>query len=73
MDEVGGHLWRSSSPVFCSGHGQLETLLRAVIGESLSISKDGDSTGSLGNLSQCLITLMVKGFFLIFQWKMGDC
>ena len=40
-------------------------LLRAPSSLTLSISKDGASTASLGNLCQCLTTLTVKNFFLI--------
>jgi len=41
---------------------------------TLSTSSDGTSTVSLGSLFQCLITLIVKTFFLIskstiFQFK----
>jgi len=33
----------------------------------LNISREGDSTTSLGNLFQCSITLRVKKFFLMFR------
>lgn len=36
---------------------------------SLSISKDEDSTTSLGNLFQCLTTLTIKTFFIIAEFS----
>jgi len=36
----------------------------------LSISKDGDTTTSLGNLHQCLVTLTIKKYFLVFRGKL---
>ena len=33
----------------------------------LNVSKDGDSTASLGNLCQCLVTLAVKKHFLMLR------
>ena len=35
----------------------------------LNISREGDSTTSLGSLFQCSITLRVKKFFLMFSWN----
>jgi len=40
-------------------------LLRALSNLALNVSRDGASTTSLGNLSQCFSTLIVKNFFLI--------
>ena len=40
-------------------------LCRALCTLTLSVSKHGASTTSLGNLSYCLISLIVKSFFLI--------
>ena len=34
-----------------------------------SISREGDSTTSLGSLGQGSITLRVKKFFLMFSWN----
>ena len=34
------------------------------------MSKDGDSTTSLGKLCQCLVTLTVKKCFLMFIWHL---
>jgi len=42
-------------------------LLRGMSRWVLNISKDGDSTDSLGNLFRCLTTLTVKKFFLMFK------
>ena len=36
----------------------------------LNISREGDSTASLGSLGQGSITLRGKKFFLMFRWKM---
>uniref|UniRef100_A0A8V0XGV5 EH domain-containing protein n=1 Tax=Gallus gallus TaxID=9031 RepID=A0A8V0XGV5_CHICK len=36
-------------------------------------SRDGDSTTSLGSLFQCLTTLSVKKFFLIFKLNLPWC
>jgi len=35
----------------------------------LSISREGDSTTSLGSLFQCSVTLRGKKFFLMFRWN----
>jgi len=35
----------------------------------LNISREGDSTTSLGSLFQCSVTLRVKKFFLMFRWN----
>ena len=40
-------------------------LLRAPSNLALNVSRNGASTTSLGNLVQCLTTLIVKYFFLI--------
>ena len=51
-------------------------LLRAPSSLTLSVSRDGEPTPSLGNLLQCLTTLIIKNLFLIsnlnlpsFSWK----
>ena len=46
------------------GHLQIEKVLRAPSGLTLSVSRDGASVTSLGNLFHCLITLTVKTFSL---------
>jgi len=40
-------------------------LLRALSNLTLNVSRDGESTTSLGNLCQCFIALSVKNFFLV--------
>ena len=44
-------------------------LLTAPSSLALSVSREGASTASLGNLFQCLTTLRVKDFFLISSLK----
>ena len=58
MAEVGRDLWRSLCP---------SQLPRTASRWPLNISEDGDSTTSLGNLCQCLITLTGKKCFLMFR------
>ena len=41
------------------------TLLKALSSLALNTAREGAVTASLGNLCQCLTTLMVKNFFLI--------
>ena len=40
-------------------------LLRALSDLTMNIARDGASTTSLGNLCQCLATLIIEKFFLI--------
>ena len=42
-------------------------LLKALSSLILNVSKDRASTTSLGNLFQCLTTLIVKNFFITFN------
>ena len=49
------------------GHLQLHQVLRALSSLTLSVSSDGTLTTSLGNLCQCLTTLIVKSFFPYIQ------
>jgi len=35
----------------------------------LNMSREGDSTSSLGSLFQCSVTLRGKKFFLMFRWN----
>lgn len=42
-------------------------LPRSMFRQYLTISKDADSTTSLGNLGQCLVTLTVKRCFWMFR------
>ncbi|KAK4826701.1 hypothetical protein QYF61_010916 [Mycteria americana] len=50
--------WEQRAP------GKAQRLLKAPSNLALNISRDGASTTSLGNLVQCLSTLIVKNFFL---------
>ena len=45
------------------GHLQLHQMSRAPSSPNLSVSKDGVSITSLGNMCQCLTTLIVKNIF----------
>lgn len=63
--EVGRGLLRSSSPAPCSHRVSYSRLPRIVSSWVLSISQDGDSAISLGNLFQCLTMLTVKKMFLL--------
>lgn len=59
ITQVGRAIWRSSSPTHCSGPRPVEfwVSLRMV-----------NATTSLGNLWQCLTTLMVGKFLLSYVW-----
>jgi len=47
-------------------------LLRAPSNLALNVSRDGDSTTSLGNIFQCFTTLIVKNFFLISSLNLAS-
>ena len=51
----------------CSSGATQSQLPRIVPRQLLEISKDGDSTASLGKLCQCLVTLTLKKCFLMFR------
>jgi len=59
---VGRDFWRSSLQLPCNeqGHLQLDQVLRALSSLTLSVSRDGAPTTSLGNLCQCFIALTEK-------------
>ncbi|KAK4824938.1 hypothetical protein QYF61_021558 [Mycteria americana] len=61
--EVGRDLW---SPALLCAQSRVNhsSLLRAMSSWDVNISKDGNSTTSLGNLFQCLITTMIRKKFL---------
>ena len=44
-------------------------LHRTASRRGLNISREGDSTASLGSLGQGFITLRLKKFFLMFSWS----
>lgn len=64
--EVRRGLWSSFHPTLPPQHSQLEPFSTRSR-ELLNISTVGDSTTSLGNLSQCSITLTVKKCPLMFR------
>ena len=60
-----GHLVQPS----CRSRVTYSRLHRTLSRQVLNISREGESTTSLGNLFQCSITLKVKKFFLMFSWN----
>jgi len=69
MVGVGRDLCGSHSPTLCPSRVTYSRLQRTTSRRVLSISREGDSTTSLGSLGQGSITLRVKKFFLIFSWN----
>ena len=59
----GGHLVQP----LCSSRATHSWLARTMSRQLLSISKDGDSTTSLGNLCQCSVTPVVTKCFPMFR------
>lgn len=51
----------------CSKQDQLKQFARTVLSWVLNISWDSDSTTSLSSLSQCLATLIINKFYLVFE------
>ena len=66
----------SNSPAMNRDTYSYVRLLRALSSLTSSISRDGASTSSPGNLCQCFTTLIVKNFFLIsnlnLPWFLPD-
>jgi len=60
-----GHLVQTP----CQSRVTYSRLHRTLSRRVLNISREGDSTASLGSLLQCSVTLRVKKFFLVFSWK----
>ena len=60
-----GHLVQPS----CQSRVTYSRLQRILSRRVLNISREGDSTTSLGSLFQCSVTLRVKKFFLMFSWN----
>jgi len=54
----------------CQSRVTYSRLHRTLSRQVLNISKEGDSTASLGSLFQCSVTLRGKKFFLMFRWNM---
>ena len=69
MVGVGKDLCGSSSPTPCRSRVTYSRLHRTLSRWVLNISREGDSTTSLGSLFQCSITLRGKKFFLMFRWN----
>ena len=69
MVGVGRDLCGSSSPTPLPKQGHLNRLHRTLCRRVLNISREGDSTTSLGSLGQGSVTLRVKKFFLMFRPK----
>jgi len=63
MFGVGRALCGSSSPTPLPNQGHLQQASRRV----LDISREGDSTASIGSLFPCSVTLRVKKFLLVCQ------
>lgn len=57
--QVGRDLWRSPAATPLLKQGHQEPVAQDHIQTALYISRDGDSTASLGNLCHCLVTLAV--------------
>jgi len=57
----------------CQSRVTYSRLHRTLSRQGLNISREGDSTASLGSLCQCSITLRAKKFFLMFRWSFSLC
>jgi len=66
MGGVGRDLCGSSSPTPCPSRVTQSRLHRTLPIQVLNISREGDSTASLGSLGQGSVTLRGKKFFLMF-------
>ena len=69
MFGVGTDLCGSPSPTPCWSRVTQSRLHSTFSRQVWNISREGDSTPSLGSLCQCSITLRGKKFFLIFSWN----
>ena len=67
MVGVGRDLCMSSSPTPLPSRDSYSRLHRTLSRWVLNISREGDSTTSLGSLFQCSVTLRGKNFFLMFR------
>ena len=59
----------SSSPTLCRSRVTYSRMHRTLSRRVLNISRERDSTASLGSLFQCSVTLRGKKFFLMFSWN----
>jgi len=69
MVGVGRALCGSPSPTPFQSRVTYSRLHKMLSGWVLIISREGDSTTSLGSLGQCSIILRGKKFFLMFSWN----
>ena len=69
MFGVGRDLCGSPSPTPCPSTDTQSRLHSTASRRVLNISREGDSTASLGSLFQVSITLRGKKFFLMFSWN----
>jgi len=53
----------------CRSRVTYSRLHRTLSRRVLNISREAESTASLGSLFQCSVTLRVKKFFLMFRWN----
>jgi len=67
MVGVGRDLCRSPSPTPCQSRVTYSRLHRTLSRRVWNISREGDSTTSLGSLCQGSVTLRGKKFFLMFR------
>ena len=67
MVGVGRNLCGSSSPTLLPKQGHLQQAAQHHVQPGLNISREGDSTTSLGSLFQGSDTLRGKKFFLMFR------
>ena len=66
---VGRALWGSPSPAPCPSRVTQSRLHSTASSQGWNISREGDSTASLGSLGQGSVTLRGKKFFLMFSWN----
>ena len=69
MFGAGRDLCGSPSPTPCRSRVTYSRLRRTLSRRVLNISREADSTTSLGSLFQCSVTLRGKKFFLMFRWN----
>jgi len=67
MVRVGRDLCESSSPTLLPKQAHLQQALEDLVQAVLNISRERDSTASLGSLFHCPVTLRGKRFFLMFR------
>ena len=70
MVGAGRDLCESPSPTPCPSRVTQSRLQRTLSRRVWNISREGDSTTSLGSLGQGSVTLRGKKFFLMFSWSL---